>query len=175
MFIPTEDQIAEISVSYSSLIPAERRIKVLNARSAVPLFRQVWNLGEIELRESFKVMLLNTQKQLLGIKTLSEGTTRSTFIDLRLLFGIILKSNAAAIILAHNHPSGVLQPSACDIRLTERIIQVARIFDIDVCDHVIITAEGFFSFNDQGILDDCECNLSGGLIVFFESEKDEQL
>lgn len=169
--ILTEEKVSEISVSYSSFIPFEKRLNVNHSQISEKAFRQVWKQEEIELRESFKIMILNSQKQLLGIVTLSEGGANKVVIDIRLLFAIALKANASAIILAHNHPSGILKPSLNDIHLTKKIIQVAKIFDMQVCDHLILTAENYFSFRDNGILDDFETDLPD----FLENVKRETL
>ena len=61
-----------------------------------------------------------------------------------------LLSNATGIILAHNHPSGTLKPSKEDDRLTRRIVEAADIMNIRVNDHIILTSEGFYSYDDEG-------------------------
>jgi len=69
-----------------------------------------------------------------------------------LVFIAALKSNACAIILSHNHPSGNLIPSNADQLLTSKLKQAGTLLDIKVLDHVIITSEGFYSFVDEGLL-----------------------
>jgi DNA repair protein RadC len=59
---------------------------------------------------------------------------------------------ATGIVLAHNHPSGNLNPSQSDIKLTDKLTQAAKLIEIQVLDHVIITESGYFSFADEGIM-----------------------
>ena len=89
-----DDTVAEIQVSYSPRITNDNRIKIIHAHTAEKLFRQVWNKDKMQLQESFKVMLLNRNNQLLGIVTISEGGIAHVQVDVKLLLGIVLKSAA---------------------------------------------------------------------------------
>jgi DNA repair protein RadC len=93
--------------------------------------------------------LLNNSNEVLGIHTLSKGSTRGTVVDLKLLFVIALKSNATGIIVAHNHPSGTLKPSSSDLELTKRIKKSGELLDIKLLDHLIITKDEFYSLSDN--------------------------
>lgn len=150
-FILLEDAVAEIQVSYNSAIENSNRIKVIHAHEAQQLFRKVWNADMLELQESFKVMLLNRNNQLLGIKTISEGGITSTQVDVRLMLGIILKSVASAVILAHNHPSGNWKPSELDFKLQKIIVEKCRFFNIEVLDHIILTKDCYYSFTQSQV------------------------
>jgi DNA repair protein RadC len=70
----------------------------------------------------------------------------------KLVYAAAIKSNASSIILGHNHPSGNLLPSEQDKRLTQRVKEAGRILDIPVLDHIIMTADGYYSFGDEGEL-----------------------
>lgn len=67
-------------------------------------------------------------------------------------FAAAKKANACGIILAHNHPSGNLQPSQADIDLTKKMREGGKLLEIQVLDHVIVTAEGYYSFADEGFI-----------------------
>ena len=95
-------------------------------------------------------MLLNTANKPLGICKISEGGLSSTTVDVRNIFQTALKANAANVILFHNHPSGNLRPSEADRSITKKIIEAGKVMDIKVLDHVIMTAESYFSFTDEG-------------------------
>jgi DNA repair protein RadC len=69
-----------------------------------------------------------------------------------LIFVAALKTNACAIIICHNHPSGSLKPSRIDEELTQKIKLGGRLLDVSVLDHIIITSEGHYSFADEGLL-----------------------
>ncbi len=84
---------------------------------------------------------------------MSRGGITYTLVDLRLIFGVILKSLSTAVILCHNHPSGTLLPSNPDKDLTRKIKNAAGLFDIKVLDHLILTPGGdYYSFADNGML-----------------------
>lgn len=144
--------IAEIEISYSSRIAKKYRIKVNGSKSAYNSFLNSWNLNTIEMQEEFKILLLNNSNEILGIQTLSKGSTNGTVVDIKLLFATALKACASSIILAHNHPSGNLNPSEKDIELTKKINQSAKFLDIKLLDHLIVTREEYTSFADQGLL-----------------------
>ena len=80
------------------------------------------------------------------------GGICGTVADIRLILQTALLCNATAMILAHNHPSGQLNPSNEDIKLTKQIKEAARLMDMRVVDHLIITADSYYSFAEEGEL-----------------------
>ena len=91
-------------------------------------------------------MLLNRANKVLGIFEVSSGGSTGTVADPKLVFAAAIKANACGIILAHNHPSGNLQPSQADIDLTKKMKEGGKLLEIQILDHVIITTEGYYSF-----------------------------
>ncbi|MBT2561581.1 JAB domain-containing protein [Pedobacter sp. ISL-68] len=108
-----------------------------------------WQLGRIELLEEFKVILLNTSNRVLGIVDISVGEVQGTLADPKIIFSVALKTNSSKLILAHNHPSGNLNPSDADKRLTKKLIDGGKLLDIEVCDHLIIHENSYFSMADE--------------------------
>lgn len=108
-------------------------------------------LGYLD-HEEFWVLYLNQANRLLGKFQLSKGGISQTVVDLRLLFKRAIEWNATAIILAHNHPSGNLTPSASDKNVTQKIKKAAALLDIRLLDHIIIAAEKYLSFADKELL-----------------------
>ena len=107
----------------------------------------------IALYESFVVGYLNRANRLIGIYELSKGGITGTISDPRLVLSVALKTAATGIILAHNHPSGNIQPSTADKEITQKIKSACSIFDITVLDHLIIVPEGkYLSFNEEGFV-----------------------
>lgn len=102
--------------------------------------------------EEFWVILLTRANTLIDIKCVSRGGISSTVVDSKLIFRHAIDALAAGIILVHNHPSGNLEPSGNDHALTRSIVYGAGMLDIRVLDHLIISAEGFYSFNDNGCM-----------------------
>ena len=143
--------ITEISINYKSKVKASERPKVKSSKDAERCFRSIWS-DKIEYVEECYVLLLNRDNKVLGFVKISTGGTVGTVVDIKLLFHAALKANAHSIILAHNHPSGNLQPSNADIELTKRVKEAGNLMEIPLLDHFILTAEGYYSFTDEGVL-----------------------
>jgi DNA repair protein RadC len=144
--------LAEISVSYSSKVKSKERRKITSSKEAEAILRVIWSEGKIELREEFYILLLNRANDVLGWCQIGAGGLTGTVCDPRLVFSIALKCLACSVILAHNHPSGNTQPSASDIQLTKNLYEGGKLLEITVLDHLILTAEGFYSFADEGLI-----------------------
>ena len=102
--------------------------------------------------EEFWVMLLNQSSKPIHELNISRGGISATLVDVRIIMKAAIENYASAIILFHNHPSGNLNPSPQDDSLTKKIIEAAKLFDIRVNDHIIISDNGFFSYHDEGKL-----------------------
>ena len=142
--------VSEIELVYKPKIKASERLKLCSSNEVYKTLLNSWDDNNIELYEQFKIILLNKNNKVLGIVPISRGGINATLVDLRLIFATACKANATNIILAHNHPSGNLQPSQQDIQLTKKIVAAGEILEIRVMDHLIITKEGFKSFSDEG-------------------------
>lgn len=103
-------------------------------------------------REVFLVLFLDNQHHLIKTEEMFLGTINSASIYPREIIKTALYSNAAAIILAHNHPSGIAEPSMSDKHITEKIKNAAELMDIRVLDHFVIGKGAYFSFAEQGWL-----------------------
>lgn len=108
-------------------------------------------LGDLRYEE-FWIMLLNRAHQVIALKKVSEGGLSSTSVDPKRIFNTALQHHANSIILAHNHPSGNLSPSADDKRITEKLKKVGIELELSVIDHLIISGNVYFSFADEGLL-----------------------
>ncbi len=89
---------------------------------------------------------------ILWIRT-SIGGIAATVVDIRVIFAAALLSGASAIILAHNHPSGNLEPSFDDKKVTKKLVEAGKALDIKVFDHIIVTADGYTSMADKSMMD----------------------
>lgn len=103
-------------------------------------------------REQFVVLFLNNQNQLLTNKTLFQGTINSSEVHPRVVVEKALKHHASAVILAHNHPSGHVQPSPADKQITKNIQSALSLVDIRVLDHIIIGHNQSYSFAESGLI-----------------------
>ena len=102
--------------------------------------------------EVFGVVFLNRANKVKHFEIISEGGITGTIADPRIIMRLALEYDAVSLILCHNHPSGNLRPSKADEALTQKIIMAAKLFDIRVLDHVIVSESGYFSFADEGLL-----------------------
>lgn len=98
------------------------------------------------------VLLLNKQNQLIKQIELSRGTVAENAVYVREVVKLALDYHASALILAHNHPSGSLQPSQSDMVLTSRLQQALALIDVNLLDHFIVTQKGVYSFLEKGLL-----------------------
>lgn len=103
-------------------------------------------------KEHFIILMLNTKNFLLGIETVSIGSLNSSIVHPRELFKSAINKSAAAIILAHNHPSGDATPSREDIEVTKRIKSGGQLLGIDVIDHIIIGDNSYYSFKEEKMI-----------------------
>lgn len=108
-------------------------------------------LGSAE-REIFCVLFLDNQHRLILAEDLFMGTIDGASVYPREVVKAALKHNACAVILAHNHPSGVLEPSAADRRITERLQQALALVDVRVLDHLVVSGTGAVSFAERGFI-----------------------
>jgi len=145
-------KVAEVQVSYKPEYKASERPKISSSKEAYELLMQQWDLGKIEFLEQSKMILLNRQNRVLGLVDISTGGVSGTILDPKIIFSIALKANTSAIILCHNHPSGNIQPSQSDVRLTNQLKEGGKLLEILVWDHLIITNENYYSFADDGMM-----------------------
>jgi len=118
--------------------------------------KQVYELMRPDLYdesvEQVYLLLLNRSNGLIKKQRVSQGGTTASVVDPKVVFRFALEQGAHSLILIHNHPSGNLQPSDADKRLTQRLQKVGIELEIPLIDHLIYTDLGFFSFADEGIM-----------------------
>jgi len=145
-------QVSEIQLHYVTNVKASQRPKINSSEDAHKILRQYWADEKMELREEFKILLLNRANKVLGLVNISAGGVSGTVADPKIIFASALKANASGIILAHNHPSGNLKPSEADLNLTNKVKKAGQLLEIAVLDHLILTSEQYFSMADEGMI-----------------------
>lgn len=116
------------------------------------------NILPDDIQEHFGVIFLNRANNTIGYRIISTGGIHNSIVDIRILFKYAIECLCSGMILFHNHPSGNYQPSESDIKLTNQIQEAAKLFNINVMDHIILTdkyndgEKQFFSFANEGIL-----------------------
>ena len=103
-------------------------------------------------REVFVVLLLDAQHRVIAVEELFSGTLTQTSVYPREVLKIALRHNAAALIFAHNHPSGVAEPSSADEMLTRTLKTALALVDIQVLDHFVVAGSATTSFAERGLL-----------------------
>lgn len=116
------------------------------------LFEHLYHSMRDNRRESFKAVFLNSKNKVIRSETLSEGSLNASTVFPREVVLEALNHNAAAVIFAHNHPSGDPTPSEEDVSITEQLVFACRLMGITVHEHIIIGDNKYFSFADQGYI-----------------------
>ena len=138
-------------IVYSKKVKNSDLPKIILSEHAVELLRKIWG-SQMEVKEQFFVLFLNHNNRVLGYHVLSTGGMDAVIADVRLIYSLALKSLASFIIIAHNHPSGNLFPSASDTEVTKKVRDAGQLMNITLIDHIIITKEGYFSYADEEML-----------------------
>ncbi|HEY4688500.1 MAG TPA: DNA repair protein RadC [Anaerolineae bacterium] len=102
-------------------------------------------------QEQMRVVLLDTRNRIICVPTMYVGSLNTTLVRVSEIFREAIRQNAAAIIVAHNHPSGDPTPSPEDVAVTQEIINAGRLLDIEVLDHLIIGRQRFVSLKERGL------------------------
>lgn len=100
--------------------------------------------------EEFWMLLMNRANIVIGKYFVSKGGQAGTVVDPKIVFKIALEHGAASIVLAHNHPSGSLKPSSADINITKKLMELGKMMEIAVHDHIIVYNDMFLSLADEG-------------------------
>jgi len=120
-------------------------------------------------REHLWTISLDTKNKILNIELVSMGTVNQTLVEPMEVFSIPLQKRAVQIVVVHNHPSGEVKPSAADKDITNKLIQVGKIMNVPVIDHLIITENTYYSFANSGLL--AELELSTKYVPAYEMRK----
>jgi DNA repair protein RadC len=120
-------------------------------RAPIDVYRTFVKLAECD-RERFYAASLDAQNRVCGVELVSQGSTTSCLVHPREVYKAAILSNATGLITIHNHPSGDPTPSAEDRAITRQLVDVGRLLDMPLYDHVIIGDERYFSFAEAGLL-----------------------
>ena len=126
----------------------QQTVKIETAGDVVPLLADI--VGKTQ--EHFVCMTLNGANELIERRIVTIGLLDKSLVHPRDVFADVITDRAAAVIFAHNHPSGDVQPSEADLKTQEQLVQAAKILGIRVLDHIIVTRKGYFSFQESGLI-----------------------
>lgn len=127
------------------------KVKITSSYEAQKFIRNFY-ADDIEIYESFFLLLLDRANNTIGYSKISQGGICGTVVDIKIVCKYVVDSLASGIILAHNHPSGNTLPSSNDVEITKKIKEALSFLDSSVLDHIILTREEFYSFADKGLM-----------------------
>ena len=147
---PYEAHGLRVSLVKEDGVKLTERPMLRTPATAAPVLAQF--IGESD-REQFVVALLTIRHRLIGVNTVSVGCLTSSLVHPREVFRPAILAPCAALLLAHNHPSGDPEPSAEDISLTRRLMSAGQLLGIEVLDHIVLGEAGrFVSLKERGVL-----------------------
>jgi len=126
-----------------------KKIKLNSSKAVADYLRK--SIG-LEMKEHFILLSMDARNNLIKISNISVGSLNAGIVHPREVFKEAVQSSAAQIIIAHNHPSGNSEPSPEDVALTRRLEEAAKIFKIDLLDHIIITKDKFYSLKKHQLI-----------------------
>jgi len=123
--------------------------KVLSSVDAFKIIKT--DLADLP-HEEFWLLLLNRANVMMGKHFMSKGGQAGTVIDPKMVFKIAIEHSAASMVLVHNHPSGNLKPSNADIEITNKLVELGKLMEIRIFDHIIVHNNDFISLADEGYI-----------------------
>ena len=141
-----------MKVSFDKKLKKSELVKINESKQVWELLVNIFNKDTFDWCEEFIVLYLNNSNKVVGYFKLSSGGMTSTVVDVRMIYAVGLKCMATCVIVAHNHPSGKITPSDADKQITKKIKEAGEFMDIKLLNHIIVTDENYFSFQDEGLL-----------------------
>jgi DNA repair protein RadC len=142
----------EISIRYKGTKKADLK-QIKTSADVHEVCKMLFDQSTIDWTEEVVLLCLSQAKKLLGYYKVSSGGIAGTVLDARVVFTTALNcAGTTSIILAHNHPSGNLNPSPQDDNMTRKIADAGELLDITLLDHLIVTSDGYYSYLDEGRL-----------------------
>jgi DNA repair protein RadC len=145
--------LGEVSISYIIKDSVKERPTIINKHDVYKIAMAAMDHGALGMQEQFLAIYLNRSNRVLATKVHFIGGLSSVVVDIRVIAATALSLMASALIVCHNHPSGNLEPSEQDKRITIRLKESLKLFDIDLMDHMILSHDGgWISFVNRGLL-----------------------
>ncbi len=134
---------AELKLIYKRAI---NPVKITNGNEAYSYFKSIWDKELINIQEQFYVLFLNKAKEVICWRCLHTGTMSEALVDMKLIFALAYGCLASSFIVAHNHPSGYVNPTQADFILTKELTGVAKLLGFNFIDHLVIGNSQYYSF-----------------------------
>lgn len=147
-FRTLEWKFRDTSIKYPELQELPKK-KITSPSQFFELFQPIFIEQPCEI---FLVAWLSSSNRIIGFEKITQGTLNTSVVDPRAVFKGAIVANAAAIIVAHNHPSYNPEPSSEDITITEKLVECGKILEVPVFDHIIFAGDQFTSFVEKRII-----------------------
>ena len=141
--------ILKLALEKQSCVRGSDRTRLATPDAIADFMRGLYGCAA---QERVYVVLFNAQQQVIGVQDASTGGIASAQLDPRVVFAGVVSVGASALVIVHNHPSGSLEPSADDVRLTEQLRRGAELLGVRLLDHLIVTRGGYTSLAQRGVL-----------------------
>lgn len=128
-----------------------KKVKITSSRDAYEYMKPFFS-GSMEVYESMFILLLNRANNTIGYAKISQGGIAGTVVDCKIIAKYAVNSLASSLILGHNHPSGNIEPSEQDVRVTREIRSALELLDVKVLDHIILGETSYKSLADEGLI-----------------------
>jgi DNA repair protein RadC len=136
------------AIEFSKRFLIKDRIKITCSNDIIKMTEELKD----KKQEYFLTFTLDGAHNLIEKRTVFIGTLNQNLVHPREIFADAITDRAAGILFVHNHPSGNTEPSKGDISITDRLIEVGKLMGINVVDHIIVSKDGYFSFNEKGMI-----------------------
>lgn len=141
--------VAALELSKRIQFPHTKDVLLLNSKMVFDFMKnRFFGLST----EEFWMICLNQQSKVIDVLQLFIGGLTSTIVDVRVVFQKLIANGSTSFIVLHNHPSGNLKPSQADVKITKKIVNASKIFDIKLLDHLIVADNSYFSFADHKVV-----------------------
>lgn len=141
-----------VKLSFKKKVAPVDLVIIKSSYDAYIVLLKIFRKDTFQFTEELILLCLNRANKVIGSYKIASGGITGLVADPRVMFCIALQYSACSIMIAHNHPSGNLKPSNADIELTNNIKRIGELLQIRVLDHLIISAEGYYSFSDEECL-----------------------
>lgn len=145
-----KDCVAEMQLTLKPKRAKHPRVET--SSEIYDLLKTIYDEDTINHREFVKAIFLNSNLRVLGWLQVAEGGINNCMVDNRVVMQAALLCNATFFVLSHNHPSGSLRPSREDDMLTQSLKKCGTVMHIQMLDHIIVSEDGYYSYNDEGRL-----------------------
>ena len=142
--------VSEVKPYVINKIPNSEKPSVGSSAESAKIFRSIYDVNDIDLKEYFFVMCLNQASKVNAVVKIGEGSINSCVADVAEILRAAIMTNSRFIICCHNHLSGQLKASDSDKAITKRVSNAADLMGLKLLDHIILTSESYYSLADNG-------------------------